>query len=47
MTLAQPPKEYIKELRGDRRRQAIEIHHHIDKQELRTAYLVYVLKLGV
>jgi len=45
--LAQPPKEYIKELRGDRRLQAIEIYRHIDKQELGRAYLAYVPKLGV
>jgi integrase/recombinase XerD len=30
--------EYVKELRGDRRSEAIDIYHHIDRQELRKAY---------
>jgi len=41
------PREYVKELRGDRRSEAIDIYHHIDKQELRKAYLAYIPKLGV
>jgi len=41
------PREYVKELRGDRRGEAIDIYHHIDKQELRRAYLAYIPKLGV
>jgi len=41
------PREYVKELRGDKRGEAIDIYHHIDKQELRKAYLAYVPKLGV
>ena len=41
------PREYVKELRGDRRGEAIDIYHHIDKQELRRAYLAYVPKLGL
>jgi integrase/recombinase XerD len=41
------PREYVKELRGDKRREAIDIYHHIDKQELRRAYLAYIPKLGV
>jgi integrase/recombinase XerD len=41
------PREYVKELRGDRRGEAIDIYHHIDKQELRKAYLAYIPKLGV
>jgi len=40
-------REYVKELRGDRRSEAIDIYHHIDKQELRKAYLAYIPKLGV
>lgn len=40
-------KEYVKELRGDRRSKAIDIYHHIDKQELRRAYSAYIPKLGV
>jgi integrase/recombinase XerD len=41
------PREYVKELRGDRRGEAIDIYHHIDRQELRKAYLAYIPKLGV
>jgi len=35
------------ELRGDRRKEAIDIYHHIDKEELRKAYLACIPKLGV
>ncbi len=41
------PREYVKELRGDKRREAIDIYYHIDRQELRKAYLACVPKLGV
>jgi integrase/recombinase XerD len=41
------PREYVKELRGDKRGEAIDIYHHIDRQELRKAYLAYIPKLGV
>lgn len=41
------PREYVKELRGDRRGEAIDIYHHIDRQELRKAYLSCIPKLGV
>ena len=41
------PREYVKELRGDKRKEAIDIYHHIDKQELRKAYLAYIPKLGI
>jgi len=41
------PREYVKELRGDKRREAIDIYHHIDKKELRRAYLAYIPKLAV
>jgi len=40
------PREYVKELRGDRRAEAIDIYHHIDHDELRKAYLAYIPKLG-
>ncbi|MEM3881550.1 MAG: tyrosine-type recombinase/integrase [Candidatus Bathyarchaeia archaeon] len=39
-------REYVKELRGDKRREAIDIYHHIDRQELRKAYLACIPKLG-
>jgi len=41
------PREYVKELRGDRRREAIDIYHHIDREDLRRAYLAYIPKLGI
>jgi integrase/recombinase XerD len=41
------PREYVKELRGDKRGEAIDIYYHIDRQELRRAYLAYIPKLGV
>jgi integrase/recombinase XerD len=41
------PREYVKELRGDRRGEAIDIYYHIDRRELRKAYLAYIPKLGV
>jgi integrase/recombinase XerD len=41
------PREYVKELRGDRRKEAIDIYHHIDKQELRKTYLACIPKLGI
>jgi len=40
-------REYIKELRGDKRREAIDIYHHIDREELRRTYLACIPKLGV
>ncbi len=41
------PREYIKELRGDSRREAIDIYNHIDREELRRSYLACVQKLRV
>ncbi|MGC8832379.1 MAG: tyrosine-type recombinase/integrase [Thermoproteota archaeon] len=41
------PREYVKELRGDKRAEAIDIYHHIDRQELRKAYLACIPKLGI
>ena len=41
------PREYVKELRGDKRREAIDIYHHIDKEELRKTYLACIPKLGI
>jgi len=41
------PREYVKELRGDKRREAIDIYHHIDREELRRAYLACIPKLGI
>lgn len=41
------PREFIQELRGDQRREAIDIYDHIDLKELRESYLAHIPKLGV
>ena len=41
------PREYVKELRGDKRSEAIDIYHHIDKEDLRRTYLACIPKLGI
>jgi integrase/recombinase XerD len=41
------PREFIQELRGDKRRDAIDVYDHIDRQELRRAYLAYIPKLFI
>lgn len=40
-------REFIKELRGDRRGDAVDIYDHIDPEELRRSYLEYVPQLGI
>ena len=40
-------REYIQELRGDARSEAIDIYHHIDMEELRKSYLACIPKLGI
>jgi integrase/recombinase XerD len=40
-------REFIKALRGDRRREAIDIYDRIDREELRRAYLAYIPQLGI
>lgn len=40
-------REYIKELRGDTRGDAIDIYDHIDETELRRAYLAHIPTLGL
>lgn len=40
-------REFIKVLRGDRRREAIDIYDRIDRDELRRAYLAFVPQLGI
>jgi integrase/recombinase XerD len=37
----------LKELRGDARKEAVDIYDHIDKTELRRAYLAAVPLLGI
>ncbi len=40
-------REFIQELRGDKRRDAIDIYDHIDRDELRQAYLAAIPQLGI
>jgi integrase/recombinase XerD len=40
-------REFIQELRGDVRKEAIDIYDHIDKKELRESYLAHVPQLGI
>ncbi len=41
------PREFIQELRGDVRKEAIDIYDHIDHKELRESYLAHVPQMGV
>jgi integrase/recombinase XerD len=41
------PREFIKELRGDKRSDAMDIYDHIDRQELRRSYLAHIPELGI
>jgi integrase/recombinase XerD len=40
-------REFIQELRGDVRTEAIDIYDHIDKKELRESYLAHIPQLGI
>jgi integrase/recombinase XerD len=41
------PREFIQELRGDVRREDIDIYDHIDLKELKESYLSHIPKLGI
>ena len=41
------PREMVQELRGDARKDAIDIYYHIDEEQLRRAYLENMPVLGV
>jgi integrase/recombinase XerD len=41
------PRDFVKELRGDSRHDAIDIYNHIDKKELRESYLAHIPQLGI
>ena len=41
------PRDFVKELRGDVRREAIDIYNHIDRKELRESYLAHIPQLGI
>jgi integrase/recombinase XerD len=40
-------REFILELRGDVRREAIDIYYHVDMEELRRSYLAHIPQLGI
>ncbi|WP_394357583.1 hypothetical protein [Methanothrix sp.] len=40
-------REYIKELRGDSRKEAFDLYNHIDLKELREAYLACIPQLEI
>jgi len=40
-------REYIKELRGDSRKEAFDLYNHIDLKELKEAYLAAIPQLGL
>ena len=40
-------REYIKVLRGDSRKEAFDLHNHIDLKELKEAYLSCIPQLGI
>lgn len=41
------PRDFVKELRGDVRGEAIDIYNHIDRKELKDSYLAHIPQLGV
>jgi integrase/recombinase XerD len=41
------PREFIQELRGDMRKEAIDIYDHIDLKELKESYLAHIPQLGI
>jgi integrase/recombinase XerD len=40
-------REFIKELRGDSRKEAFDLYNHIDLKELKEAYLASIPQLGI
>lgn len=40
-------REYLRELRGDARHDAIDLYHHIDRNKLKDAYLSCIPQLGI
>jgi integrase/recombinase XerD len=41
------PRDFVKELRGDVRHEAIDIFNHIDRRELRESYMAHIPQLGI
>ena len=40
-------RDFVKELHGDTRGEAIDIYNHIDKKDLRVSYLAHIPQLGI
>ena len=40
-------RDFVKELRGDTRGEAIDVYNHIDKKDLRESYLAHIPQLGI
>ena len=40
-------REYVKELRGDKHRDTVDIYNHIDREELRKSYIAHIPQLGI
>jgi len=47
MRRAGMPRTFIQELRGDSKREVIDIYDHIDRKELRDSYLTCIPQLGI
>ena len=47
MLKAGMPREFIQELRGDVRKEAIDIYNHIAPEDVRKSYLAHVPQLGI
>jgi integrase/recombinase XerD len=45
--MARMRREYIKELRGDSRKEAFDLVNHLDLKELKEAYLSSIPQLGI
>ena len=41
------PRDFVKELRGDARSEAIDIYNHIDHGELKESYLAHIPRFGI
>ena len=41
------PRDFVKELRGDVRREAIDVYNHIDPKDLRESYIACMPRLGL
>ncbi len=41
------PREYVKELRGDARREAIDLYYHVDLEDLRWRYMACMPQFGI